>query len=322
MLAEAPMGPHMVDVHILVPDFQHLHPLRVEVGGDLHGDQEVRPAELPNLRQHLRGGPASVLQGAAILVIPGVGRCAHIADGGDLHHIEAKATIFQRVVGDLLDPVLNFLRCGKALFAGTAEHAHTAHAPGGHAGAALGADAMLSGAVSAHAGRRTAGAAGTEGEATAGLGLREAQSVGNPPVTLHHAEAPVGVDPVDHADHIVVDKGVVHGEQRRVAPQVPVQLRQGGGGHGDDGGAVFGRVLNEADGTLGGVVLRALLLLGVALGHAEAGPDDDVADANGGQNLFVLVIHGNPPCLNEHSSCSKHHFTKPTAQLQPFYQGF
>lgn len=101
----------------------------------------------------------------------------------------------------------------------------------------------------------------------------------------------MGVYPVDHADHIVVDKGIVHGEQRRVAPEIPIQLGQRGGWHGDDGRTVFGGILNEADGALGGEVLRALLLLGVALAHAHAGADHHIAHPNGGQNFFVSMIH-------------------------------
>lgn len=250
-------------------------------------------AERPDLLEHLQCGPAAIGQGAAVLVGAGV-VFAQVADGGDLHHVKAQAPVLQGVVGDLLDPILNFLRGGHPLVAAApAEGAHTAHAPGGHAGPALGADLVPLGSAAAHAGRAsgTARTAGAEGSKAAGPGLREAQALGQPPVALHHTQAAVGVDPVDHPNHIVVDKGVVHGEQGRVAPEVPVQLRQGGRGHGDDRRAVLRGILNEADGAFRRVVLRALLLLGVALAHAHAGTDDDIAHPNGRQDVFVPVVH-------------------------------
>ena len=101
----------------------------------------------------------------------------------------------------------------------------------------------------------------------------------------------MGVNPVNHTNDIVVDKGVVHGEQRSIPPEIPVQLCKGGGGHGDNGCAIFGRVLNETDGALSGEVLRSLLLLRVALAHAHAGADYHIAHPNGGQDFFVSVIH-------------------------------
>ena len=64
--------------------------------------------------------------------------------------------------------------------------AHAAHTPGGHTGTAFGADPMVLRAVSTHTGRRTAGAARAKGaKAAAGLGFREAQTIGHPAVALH-----------------------------------------------------------------------------------------------------------------------------------------
>ena len=97
--------------------------------------------------------------------------------------------------------------------------------------------------------------------------------------------------PVNHPDDIVVDKGIVHGEQRSIPPEIPVQLGQRGGGHGDNRRTVFGSVLNETDGALSGKVFRSLLLLGIALAHAHAGADYHIAHPDGGQNFFVSVIH-------------------------------
>ena len=182
VLAVASGGSDMVDVYIFIPQLQHFNPLGVKGRSYLHGDQKIGAAQGTDSGEQLRGGTAAVFQRAAILIRPGVG-CAHIADGGDLYHIEAKATVFQCIVGDILDPVLNFSSSSHTFFTAAAGSAHAAHAPGGHAGTPLGADPMVLRTVSAHAGRWAAGAEGAE--AAAGLWLREAQALRHAPMALH-----------------------------------------------------------------------------------------------------------------------------------------
>ena len=176
----------MIDIHIFVPELQHLNPLGIKGCCHLHGDQKIGTAQGTNPLEQLRGGTAAIFQAAAVLIGAGV-VFTHITDGGDLHHIKAEAAIFQRIVGDVLNPVLQLVSGGHALFtaaAGTA--AHAAHTAGGHAGTPICADSMVFRTVSAHAGRRSAGTARTEGaKSAAGLRLREAQTIGHPTVALH-----------------------------------------------------------------------------------------------------------------------------------------
>ena len=105
MLAIASGRADVINIHVCIPDFQHLDPLGIKGCSDLHGNQEIRAAQGANPLEQLCGGTAAVFQTAAVLVGTGV-VCAYVADGGDLHHVKAQTAIFQRVVGDILNPVL------------------------------------------------------------------------------------------------------------------------------------------------------------------------------------------------------------------------